>query len=100
MDTYQDPEKLTESMKAGLARMYADDDIRSYLIHMVNVYNYNALVSVRKGETDKARDFTAKFDTMKKLLENGKTLFTRAEQLRSKPLEELIKEKDHEEKDD
>lgn len=91
MDKYQDPEKLTEAMKAGLAHMYADNDIRAYLIHMVNVYNHNALIAVRGGENDKARDFTAKFDTMKRLLENGKAMFVKAEQIRSKTLEEQMK---------
>lgn len=97
MDNYQDPEKLTEAMKSGLARMYADEDIRAYLLHMINVYNHNVLVSLRSNATDTAKDYTAKFDTMKKLLDNSKLMFSQAEKLKAKPLQELIKEKDYEE---
>lgn len=85
-------------MKSALARMFADEDMRAYLTHMISVYNHNILSSIRMGESEKARDYTSKFDTMKKLLENGKAMFTKAETLRSKPLEELVKEKDLEDK--
>lgn len=90
MEEYKDPEKITESMKSALAKMYADEDMRSYLMHMVAVYNHNVLISARAGEIEKARDYTAKFDTMKKLLDNGKIMYTQAERLRSKPLSEQL----------
>jgi hypothetical protein len=95
MDNYSDPDKLTEAMKSGLARMYADEDIRAYLMHMVNVYNHNTLACLRRNEMDKAKDFTSKFDTMKRLLENCKAMFTQAEKLRSVSLSEQVK--NHEE---
>ena len=94
MDEYQDPEKLDEQMKAGLARMYADNDIRRYLLHALNLYNHNVLVSTRAGKPELARDYTAKFDTMKKLIDNGKLMYSQAEKLRSRTLEEQIKDKD------
>ena len=92
MDKYYDPEKLTESMKSGLARMYADDDIRGYLLHVMSVYNHNTLVFVRAGKSEEARDSTAKFDTIKKLIENGKAMYTQAEKLKPKPIEQAMKD--------
>lgn len=92
MDGYKDPEKLTEAMKAGVAKLYADSDIREYLIHTLNVYNHNVLVATRAGKSDLARDYTAKFDTMKKLLENGKLMFSQAEKLKRAPLSELVQD--------
>lgn len=92
MDEFKDPERLTESMKGALARMYADSDFREYLIHLSNVYNHNTLSAVRAGNTELARDYTAKLDATKRLLENGKAMFASAEKLRSKPLEEQVKE--------
>lgn len=94
MKDYRDPEKITEGMKSGLARMYADEDIRAYLEHTTNVYNHNVLASMRLGLADKAKDYTAKFDTLKKLLENGRAMYAQAERLKRTPLAELIKEQD------
>lgn len=92
MDEFKDPERITESMKGGLARMYADSDFREYLIHLSNVYNHNTLSAVRTGNTELARDYTAKLDATKKLLENGKIIYSQAEKLRSKPLDEQAKQ--------
>ncbi len=92
MEDYKDPEKLTEAMKSGLARMYADEDIRAYLEHTRSVYNYNVLVSMRANLPEKAKDYTAKFDTLTKLLENGKLMFSQAEKLKRTPLTELAKD--------
>lgn len=77
-------------MKGGLARMYADNDFREYLIHLTNIYNHNTLSAVRTGNTELAREYTAKLDATKKLLENGKLMFAQAERLRSKPLQEQL----------
>lgn len=91
---YKDPEKLTETMKGALAQMYANEDFRDYLEHLLSVYNANILVSIRGNQPDLAKDFTAKFDTIKKLLENGKTIFTRTETVRSKTLQEQLEKHD------
>lgn len=91
-DSFKDPEKITETMKAGLAKLYADEDIRAYLLHMVNVYNHNILVSLRGHVPEKATEFTAKYDAIKKLLENGKLMYSQAEKLKQTPLAELVKE--------
>lgn len=91
---FKDPERINEAMKGGLARMYADADFRDYLVHLVNVYNHNTLSAVRAGKIELSRDYTAKLDATKKLLENGKAMYTQSEKLRSTPLQEQINQQD------
>lgn len=93
-DEFTAPDKITEAMKAGLARMYADDDFRSYLQHAINIANHNVLVYLKGNKPDQAKEFAMRIETLKQLLDKGKTLYINAEKLKSKPLEELIKEKD------
>lgn len=92
-DTLITPDKITESMKGGLARMYADKDFTDYLQHAINIANHNTLVSLKGGKPDIARDFALKIEVLKQLLEKGKTLYNQAEKLKSTPLEELEKMK-------
>lgn len=91
METFNEPEKLTEEMKGGLARMYADDGFRSYLINAINIANHNVLASIRAGKADEARDFTARLDALEKLLEKGKMLYSQTEKRRLLTLEEQVK---------
>lgn len=91
---FKDPERINEAMKGGLARMYADADFRDYLVHLVNVYNHNTLSAVRAGKIELSRDYTAKLDATKKLLENGHTLYTNAEKLKTTSLENQVKMKE------
>lgn len=90
MDEFKDPERITEQMKGGLARMYADSDFREYLIHAINIQNQNVLTSLKNNKPDEAKDYAVKLDTLKQLLEKGKSIYNKAEQLRSKPLEEQL----------
>lgn len=92
---YKDPDKITEAMKSGLARMYADSDVREYLIHAMNIANHNVLAAVRVGKPEEAKDFAARLDTLKQLHDKGKTLYARAEELKRKPLSELVREQEH-----
>lgn len=86
------PERITESMKGGLARMYADADIRAYLIHAINIANHNVLANIKLGKNDIARDFAARLDALQQLLDKGKTMYSQAERLRRTPLSELEKQ--------
>lgn len=90
MDEFKDPERITEQMKGGLARMYADSDFREYLIHAINIQNQNVLTSLKNNKPDEAKDYAVKLDTLKQLLEKGKSIYNKAEQLRSKSLEEQL----------
>lgn len=93
--TYQDPEKLSENMKAGLARMYADNGFRSYLINAINIANQNVLTCVKGGKPEEAKDFAARMDALEKLLEKGRILFTQFENIKRLPLEEQVKLKEN-----
>lgn len=75
-------------MKAGLARMYADNEIRAYLIHAVNIANHNVLANIKIGQSDIARDYAARLDALQQLLDKGKLCYSQAEKLRSKSLQE------------
>lgn len=94
---FQKPEKITEQMKGGLARMFADQDFRDYLTHAVNVANHNILVSLKINKPDLAKDYSIRLESLQQLLELGRKNYLQAEKLRSKTLEELEKDKKHEE---
>lgn len=87
-----DPKKLTEAEKSGLARLYADEDIRSYLNHAIAIANHNVLSSLKSGKPEVATEFAVRLDTLKQLLDKGKLMYTHAEKLKTVPLEELVKE--------
>lgn len=90
MDEFKDPERITEAMKGGLARMYADIDIREYLLHAINIANYNVLASLKADKPDKAKEFAVRLEVLKQLLEKGRTMFAQAEKLKRAPLSELV----------
>lgn len=92
---FKDPERITEAMKGGLARLYADIDIREYLMHATNIANHNVLASLKANDTDKAKEFAIRLEVLKQLLEKGKLMFAQAEKLKRAPLSELTKQ--HEE---
>lgn len=94
MEEFKEPDKITEAMKGGLARMYADEDFRAYLLNRINIENTAILESIRKGKMEDAKDYTSKMDALKKLLEKGKAMYLQAEKLKSTPLEQLVKERD------
>lgn len=89
MTDYKQPEKLTEAMKGGLARLYADTDIREYLMHAINIANHNVLASLKSDKGDAAKEYAVRLDTLQQLLEKGKLMFAQAEKLRRTPLSEL-----------
>lgn len=89
---FKDPERITESMKSGIARMYADSDFREYLLHAININNHNVLTALKADKPEIAKEYAVRLDTLKKLLEKGKLMFVNAEKLRSKSLEEQVKE--------
>lgn len=87
-----EPQRMTEAQKAGLARLYADEDIRSYLNHAIAMANANVLSSLKAGNPASATEFAVRLDALKQLLDKGKLMFSQAEKLQRKPLQELIKE--------
>lgn len=93
MDELKDPERITEAHKGALARMYADQDFREYLIHAINIANHNVLSALKADKPDAAKEFAVRLDTLKQLLEKGRSTFSQAEKLKTKSLEELVYEK-------
>jgi hypothetical protein len=94
MEDLLEPNKISESMKGGLARMFGDQDFKDYLTHAIAVANYNVLNSLKIGKPDDAKVFGTRLDTLKQLLEKGKAMYNQTEKLRSSSLEDLEKQKD------
>ncbi len=90
------PVRITEEMKGGLARLYADNGIKAYLVNAIGIANQNVLVCLKAGKLEEAKDYGARLDALQKLLEKGKSMYQQAEKLKVTPLEEQIKEKQHE----
>lgn len=92
MEPLLEPNKISEAMKSGLARMFADKDFSDYLNHSIAVANHNVLVSLKGNQPELARDFSIELQTLKTLLDKGKAMYVQTEKLRSKSLEELSNE--------
>lgn len=92
--------KMTEAQKSGLARLFMDEDIRSYLNHAIAVANHNVLASLKAGKPEVATEFAVRLDTLKQLLDKGKLMFSNAEKLKSVPLEEQVKENEQSKESD
>lgn len=93
MDELIEPTKITEEMKGGLARLYADDGIRAYLINAIGIANRNVLICLKTSKPEEAKEYAARLDALEKLLEKGKAMYQQAEKLKSKSLEEQLKDK-------
>ncbi len=94
MEELVNPARITEAHKAGLARAYADVEYRDYLNHAIAIANHNVLESLRLNKTDSAKEFAVRLDTLKKLLEKGKIIYSQAEKIKRTPLSELSKDED------
>ncbi len=94
MDELIEPQKITEEMKGGLARLWADNGIRSYLINAIAIANQNVLTCLKSNKPDEAKEFAARLDVMQKLLEKGKSCYANAEKIRSTTLLEQIASQD------
>lgn len=91
---FQKPEKITEQMKGGLARMFADTDFKDYLTHAINVANHNILACLKINKSDFAKDYSIRLESLQQLLELGKKNYLQSEKLKRSSLEDLSKEKD------
>jgi len=89
-----EPVKLTEEMKGGLARLYADDGIRAYILNAMAISNKNVLTCLKSNKSEEAKEYAARLDALEKLLEKGKAVYQHAEKLRSRSLEEQLQDKE------
>lgn len=85
----QSQQKLTASMKEGLARLYADEGIRGYLIMEIQHQHQNALDALDKGNHDEAGRFAQRSKAFQDLLDRGNTYFTMLERLKVEKEKEL-----------
>lgn len=90
-DELKQPDKITEQMKGGLARMYADKDFTDYLQHAINIANHNVLASLKSNKLDIAKEFGIRIEVLKQLLDKGRLIYSQAEKLKQTPLEDLEK---------
>ncbi len=86
---FNKPEKISEAMKGGLARMFADQDFKDYLTHAINVANHNILASLKLNKPDLAKDYSIRLEYLQQLLELGKKNYLQSEKLKVASLEEL-----------
>ncbi len=90
MEEFNKPEKITEQMKGGLARMFADQDFRDYLAHAINVANHNILAALKINKPDLAKDYSIRLETLQTLSELGKKNYIQSEKLKRSTLEEQL----------
>lgn len=86
---FNKPEKITEAMKGGLARMFADQDFRDYMTHAINVANHNILAALKLSKPELAKDYSIRLESLQQLLELGKKNYIQSEKLKRSTLEEL-----------
>jgi hypothetical protein len=79
---FDNPKDITEKMKGGLARMYADEGFREYLLHSIQVANKGAMICLQKGDLEKGRVYADRFDWLKTLVDKGKECFVNGQKLK------------------
>ena len=79
-----DPKPVTEAQKQAMARLYADEGIRSYFMHTIQKANRDAMVSLSSGDMVKSQFYANRFTILKQLLEIGKNEFVNFEMKRSR----------------
>lgn len=89
MIEYQEPQRITEQMKAGLVRLYSDGGIRAYMENAINIQNQNIISAMKAGKPDVALEYTIRLDTLQKLMEKGKSLFNDGKKNVAEPLSAL-----------
>jgi ABC-type molybdate transport system substrate-binding protein len=81
MDFFAEPVQVTGEMRGALAKMYADEHMRAYLVNAIRVANENSLTLLETGDVDAARAYVSRSKSLKQLLEKGKEHFTNLEKL-------------------
>lgn len=89
----EDPKQITEEMKAGLARMYADTSMREYLINAKRIANKNAMDMLSLGKVDEAKTFAVRLKVFEQLLEKGKSCFVQFERIKTNRIDKYANNK-------
>jgi hypothetical protein len=80
-DVYAQPIPITAAHRGALARMYADQDMREYLVNVMRGANHNAMAMLEAGKVEEARGYSGRFRVVKDLLEKGKEHFINIEKI-------------------
>lgn len=84
MDTFDEPTQITEGMKEGLARMYADTFMREYLLNAIAIAKNNAIVLIETGKVAEAQAYASRAKSLTQLLEKGKQNFVHFDKIKHK----------------
>ena len=82
MEKFQEPKQVTEGMKQGLARMYADPFMREYLVNAVSIAKNNAINLMETKHFDQASAYSSRAKALQQLLDKGKECFVHFESKR------------------
>lgn len=84
METHytDEPKPITVAQKQAMARLYADEGIRSYFMHIIQKANRDAMVSLNV-DVEKSKFYANRFLIVKQLLEIAKNEFINFETKRT-----------------
>ncbi len=79
---FDEPVKITEEMKGGLALLYANKGLKNYLEHVIQIYNQAMIEAVDSKDNDKASACATRIKFVKRLLSLGRQNFINFEKIR------------------
>lgn len=82
MEDFIEPKQVTEGMKQGLARMYADSFMREYLTNAIGIAKNNAVKLIETKDIDKASAYASRAAALSYLLAKGRQHFVHFEELK------------------
>lgn len=89
-ELFDKPVAINEAMRQALARMYADKDMREFLIRTTQAANQNSVKALDAGKPDLAMRFANRATAWQDLLEKGKQNFIHFEAIK-KSLKDPLK---------
>jgi len=92
MDEFLEPKQITEGMKQGLARMYADAFMREYLNNAIAIYKNAAIKLIETKDIDKAQACASRAAAYTQLLARGKQHFVHFDKLRKGSILSTVEE--------
>ena len=82
----QDPSGITEEQRLALAKMYADDGFRGFLIHAAQVSNKNALTCLKSRNFEGAGLYATRAESFSEILNLSKRYFTHYDRIKKTTL--------------
>lgn len=69
------PRPITASQKQAMARLWADEEIKNYIMHLIQMANKLAMEAINKGNQQAGMFYSNRFTVLKQLLEVAKNEF-------------------------